>query len=276
MNWKAAPKDASKLWLNRSLELQILLACSWSCTACNAYSNFHGISFTKKGMMSVAQIKNFIAEMHEHNAYFGRIRVLGGEPGQHPRLHEIIHLLYDELVLKGHVGHLELITNGDHMDKIKPIAHLFVKVRVSGEGSKQKHHVSSLRTTPALLGYEGKRCGQPEFCGWSLSAYGYAPCSAGAGLMRLRDLMATHQRIDLPLVKGTEANWPQLQELCNHCLHGLRDEDKVKCGTGTKPGQAELNAPHPEVWDKLVPWLHGKQPDWPIYGQAKQEPVATA
>lgn len=272
MNWKDPPADSSKLWLNNSLELQILLACSWDCHACDQFSNFHGISFVKRGTMTLAQIEHFISEMYAANAYFGRIRILGGEPTMHPKFVEIVRLLHDELVTTGHVGFLEVITNGDNPERRAEVKNL-VRFRISGESSKQARHVANLRATPASLGYKGKRCNQPEHCGWSLSYYGWAPCSTGAGIMRLRDWMETHQRTSLPTVRGTEANWPELQSLCDHCYHALRDEDKVKCGTGQKPGQHALNAPSPEMWEQLAPWFNGKQPTWQVYGQEPAVPA---
>lgn len=266
MDWKAPPADPNKLWLNRSLELQILLACNWRCASCDSYSQFPSLAFTRRGTMTLDQIKFFIHEMEQANAYFGRIRILGGEPSLHPKLEDIVCLLHNNLVAPGHVGQLELITNGSHPEKIAPVKHL-LRVRVSDENDKQKHHTSSMVRTPASLGYEGKRCRAPEHCGWSLSYYGYAPCSSGAGIMRLRDLIPERGLLSLPIVKGTEANWPRLQELCNLCYHGLRDEDKIKCGTGTRPGQQELSTPSPEVWGHLAPWLQGKPVNWPIYGE---------
>lgn len=269
MNWKSPPSDPNKVWLNRSLELQILLGCNWSCTACDALSQFHAVTFVKRGTMTLAQIHYFVQEMHDSNAYFGRIRVMGGEPSLHPKLVEIVELLHAELVSKGHVGQLELVTNGSHPEKIDPVRRL-LRVRVSGEADKQKHHTSTLVHTPASLGYQGKRCSSPEHCGWSLSCYGYAPCSSGAGIMRLRDIVPQHGRLSLPIVRGTEANWPELQSLCDLCYHGLRDEHKIKCGTGQQSGQHELNTPGPEIWGHLAPWLSGKPTDWTIYGEARE------
>lgn len=266
MGWKDAPRDPAKVWLNRSLELQILLACSWSCQSCDAFSQFHGISWVKKGTMTVAQIRHFVEEMKAANAYFGRIRILGGEPTMHPRFAEIVEMLHAELV-PDYVGHLEVITNGDNPQKIEPVKHLLQKVRVSGEAAKRKSHTANLRATPESLGYSGKRCGQPEHCGWSLSYYGYAPCSSGAGIMRLRDLMPEHQRTSLPIARSTEAAWPDLQKLCDLCYHGLDDADKVKSGTAYEnPEELLNNVPSPDAWKNLAPWLHGKQPDWSVYG----------
>lgn len=269
MNWKAPPADPNKRWLNRSLELQIILACNWSCTGCDALSQFHGVSFVKRGTMTVAQVQHFVDEMRQANAYFGRIRIMGGEPSLHPKLTEIVHLLHTALVQDGHVGQLELITNGSHPEKLTAIRSL-VKVRVSDENDKQKHHVATLVHTPESLGYQGKRCSSPEHCGWSLSCYGFAPCSAGAGLMRLWDMVSQYGLTSLPQQKGTEANWPELQRLCDLCYHGLRDEHKIKCGTGQQPGQHALNAPGPEIWERLAPWLTGQSANWPIYGAIAQ------
>ena len=269
VNWKSAPTDTLKNWIGKSLELAILLQCDWECTACSAYSNFHSIAFTRKGTMTLDQIRYFIEQMHDANAYLGRIRILGGEPTIHKFFHEIVKLLHAELVENGHVGFLEVITNGDHMERIAPVKHLFHRVRVSGERDKQKHHVSNMRATPESLGYEGIRCSQPTYCGAQLNHWGFFPCSAGAGIARLTDTVEKYKRVSLPIVGGPDANWNNIQELCNKCLHGLREKDKVKCGTGTKSGQFALNAPSPEVWNHLAPWLQGKQADWDVYGSDK-------
>ena len=262
-SWKSPPVDTNKLWLNRSLELLITLVCNWSCVSCNAFSQFSSFGFVKKGTMTIAQIEHFCREMKQGNAYFGRIRVLGGEPSLHPQFSEIIEMLHGELVLGGHVHHLEVITNGTHPERIKPVSHLIGKVKVSGEGAKEKHHVANLIHTPKSLGYSGKRCNQPEHCGWTLSYYGYSACSSAAGIQRLRDMMGQdHQKLELPQVRGTNANWPKLQDMCDLCFCGLRPEDKIRSGTS----DPDKNLPGPDVIEDINSWKSGKQPDWPIYG----------
>ncbi len=272
-NWKSPPFDSSKMWLNRSLELAVQLLCDWRCCGCNSYSQFPTIGFIRKGTMTLSMIEHFIGEMKEKNAYFGRIRILGGEPTLWGPLPQAAKLLYDELVVPGHIGRLELITNGDHMDKAREVKPWIEKVRVSNESDKIKHHVASMVQTPLSLGYppsEIKPCSQPTFCGVQLSAYGYFPCSGGAGVAKLRD-MKKFQRLTLPTCKKPRnmvaETWPDLAELCGHCMHGLKDEHKIKCGTGMQPGQHALNAPSPEVWEHLGPLLAGKQLDWQLYGQ---------
>lgn len=260
MNWKSPPADPSMIHVNNSMELATNYSCNWACCACEVWSQFPGISFVRKATMTLAQINHFIGEMKAKNAYIGRIRVLGGEPTIHPKFHEIIELLHKELVSAGHIGQLEIITNGSHPDKIKPIRHL-VKVRVSGEDQKQKSHVANMAATPNSLGYEGHMCNAPWHCGFSLNYYGYFPCSTGAGLARLHDWMH-HQRLELP-IRGVRTEWPNLQELCNFCYHGLHDEDKVRCGTKLY----QLNVPSEETWQSLGPWLNGKQPNWEVYGK---------
>lgn len=268
--WKHPPDDPTKNWIGKSLELQIILNCGWSCANCTTYSQFHSFSFNRRGTMTLEQIRHFIGQMHAANAYYGRIRILGGEPTGHAKLTEIVELLHADLVVKGHVGFLEVITNGDNPERIRPIRHLLSKVRVSNERDKQKHHIVSMRQTPNTLGYEGIPCNQPSYCGASLSVYGFFPCSPGAGLARVRDIVSEHGKMTLPIVGGVNANWPKLQELCNHCPHALREEDKIKGGTGMQPGQHALSTPHPAVYEHLAPWMFGKSADWPIYGEARE------
>jgi len=234
--------------------------------------------------MTVDQVAHFCAEMRSKNAFIGRIRLLGGEASLHPKLGEIIRLLYYELVKNGHSHEIWIVTNGTGPDKIaaartKDLAkelddstpEIPVIVRVSDEAEKQQIHIANMARTPASLGYEGTICCSPFYCGFSLNYYGYFPCSAGAGIARLQDSMLKWQRLALPLSVTKPCNavldtWPDLRQLCDHCYQGLRESDKIKCGTGQQPEQFALNTPHESVWQHLAPWLAGKQPDWKIYG----------
>lgn len=270
MNWKSPPSDPNKKWLNRSLELQIILACNWACPACDSFSQFPKLAFTRKGTMTLEQIWFFIGEMHRENAYFGRIRILGGEPSIAPLFPEIVKILRAELVDKGHIGFLEVITNGSHPEKIEPVKLLLDRVRVSGERAKENAHVANLVHTPLSLGYEGKVCSAPGFCGWSLNYWGFFPCSSGAGLARFLDDVPRWQRLSLPTGKTME-NWPDLTDLCGSCYHSLRDEDKIKCGV-KKP---ELNKPSEDNQQRLDSWFAGRQPKWEAYyGALTPEPVS--
>jgi hypothetical protein len=270
MNWKAPPADPAKKWLNKSIEIQVMLACNWTCIACDQLSQFGQIAFVKRGTMTMAQIEHFIHEMRSTNSYIGRIRLVGGEPSLHPKLPDILHALHWELVVPGCVHQIEIVTNGSKPDKILAAKNvetppLPLKVRVSDEGDKQKHHTANFIHTPASLGYEGKACSAPWHCGISLNYYGYWPCSSGAGISRLRDWMK-HQRLALPQCvqpcNAVKETWPDLLELCSHCYHALHPEDKIKCGTS----DPERNRPSEEQAAHLNPWLGGKQPNWAIYG----------
>lgn len=268
-SWKEPPADRSKVWLNKSLELAINLTCNWTCIACDAFSQLRTTNIVRKGTMTLEQIWHFIGEMHQRNAYFGRIRILGGEPTIAPRFLEIVKLLREELVLKGYVGQLEVITNGTNPEKIEPAKQYLNRVRVSGEAAKQRAHTANLVHSPSTLGYVGKQCNAPGHCGWSLNYWGYYPCSSGAGLSRFHDWQRW-QRLSLPVT--LKETWPDLIDLCQHCYHALREDDKIKCGTGTLPGQAELNTPSPENQKLMDSWMAGREPSLPVYGQLTQVP----
>lgn len=265
MNWKAPPADASKKWLNKSLEIQIMLACNWDCPACDQLSQFPQITWIKRGTMTTAQIDHFVHEMRSTNSYIGRIRLVGGEPSLHPQLPTIIGLL-NQIVVDGHVGQLEIVTNGSHPERIQAARSTVVplKVRVSGNAEKEKHHTSNLLYTPLSLGYEGKACSAPWHCGISLNNFGYFPCSSGAGIARLMDDMDRWQRLTLPTCEkpcnAVRETWPDLETLCGSCYHALRPEDKVKCGL-----DAAKNQPGPHIKPMLDEWLAGKKPDWKVY-----------
>lgn len=263
MNWKAKPADKSKTRISKSIEIQIMLLCNWACQACDQFSQFPSISFVKRATMTEGQIEHFIKEMRDNNAYIGRIRLVGGEPSAHPKFEGLVKMLHAGLVATGHIGQIEVVTNGSKQERIVPLKPYIEKVRISDEKDKQRTHVANLAATPAELGYPGTMCSAPWHCGFSLNYYGYFPCSSGAGIARMRDWMVW-QRLALP-VEGVMAAWPNLQELCNHCYHGLKDEHKVRCGTAVN----ELNAPSKDAWSHLGPWLAGKQPAWPVYGEAK-------
>jgi hypothetical protein len=264
MNWKDPPADSGKLWLNKSIEIQVMLACNWDCPACDQFSQFPQITWVKKGTMTVAQIEYFAQEMRTTNSYFGRVRLVGGEPSLHPKLPAIVDLL-NQLVAEGHVGQLEIVTNGSHPEKIQAArGAAALRVRTSGNSEKEKHHTANLLHTPVSLGYEGKACSAPWHCGISLNTYGYFPCSSGAGIARVEDWMKW-QRLTLPTcVKPCNAvreTWPDLESLCGHCYHALKSEDKVKCGL-----DAAKNEPGEHIKPILDEWKAGRQPTWAVYG----------
>lgn len=265
-NWKLPPDDPSKLWINPSLELQIILACNWACVSCDQGSQFSSFDFVRKGTMTFDQINHFISEMIDANAYIGRIRILGGEPTVHRHFNAITHLLHDELVVKGHVGQLEVVTNGSHVDRANTVKHI-ARIRYSGRAEKERTHTANLVHTPASLGYQGKICNAPWHCGISLNYWGYFPCSSGAGVARFEDWMQW-QRLELPKPKrqgkGVWDTWPELQELCNHCYHGLKAEDKIKSGMT----DSEKNKPGPHIAAKIDSWHSGKKVEWKRYGDS--------
>lgn len=266
-DWKSPPADPAKMWLNKSLELQVILACNWRCIACDQGSQFSSFDFVKRGTMTVEQIAHFCGEMIQHNAYLGRIRVMGGEPTVHPQLRPILELLREQLV-PHHVGRIEIISNGSRIEKVKELrsAGLIDKARISGEGQKQGAHIANLVHTPASLGYRGRVCNSPWHCGISLNQFGYFPCSSGAGIARFMDDMPRWQRLALPTCKqpgnAVRENWPDLQSLCDHCYHGLREEDKQKCGTS----DATKNTPGAHIAPKIEAWKAGKKAEWRTYG----------
>lgn len=209
------------------------------------------------------QIRFFISEMKSNNAYIGRVRIMGGEPTVHPEFIDILLALRNELV-PNHVGRIEVISNGSRRElvlKAKEIS----KVRVSGSRVKEESHLANLVHTPESLGYKGIMCNAPWHCGFSLNAYGYFPCSSGAGIARFEDWMIW-QRLTLPTCK-TPGNvvreaWPNLQRLCDHCYHGLKEHDKIKSGTSVK----ENNTPGAHIASKMQEWKEGKKAQWKIYG----------
>jgi len=257
------------LWVNTSLEIQVMLLCSWNCHACDQFSNLPAIHWVRKATMSMEQIQRFVNEMTENNAYLGRIRLVGGEPTLHPKLPEIVDLLRT-LVDQGHVLNLEIVTNGASMEKLTPDLRKKLKIRISNETEKSKTHTANLANTPATLGYADKvvPCNAPGHCGISLNYFGYFPCSSGAGLARLMNDVPRWQRLELPKKRPLE-EWSDLKDLCGWCFHALRSEDKVKCGTRNY----ELNVPHPKMFVELAPWLNGKKTpsEWGIYGGGSDE-----
>jgi len=263
--WKKGPDKEGMLYVNTSLEVQILLQCNFSCSPCDAFSNYHGVHWIKKGTMTLKQIKHFAAEMRDNNASLGRVRLLGGEPTMHPKLEEICKIMQG-LQKDGHVRIVEMVTNASNMEKANEVKPYLNKIRRSDLNEKNKTMVANLVHTPKSLNTKAYICSAPSFCGLSLNAFGYFPCSSGAGLARLLNDVPRWQRTELPKKPFMEI-WPDLLDLCSHCYHSLPVEKKqeLKCG----PKNYEKNTPNPEMWSYLSQWINGRVTprDWKVYGE---------
>jgi len=216
--------------------------------------------------MTVDQIQYFADEMREKQAYFGRIRMLGGEPTLHPKLEEICQILRG-LVEDGHIGFLEMVTNASHMEKAAIVKPYQVKIRRSSAAEKDKRMVANLVQVPNTLGIAPKICSAPSYCGLNLNVCGFFPCSAGAGLAKLMSEVPRWQRMSVPTRPFIE-EWPDLLDLCGWCFHGISDgaiKETLKCG----PANYEKNTPHEAMWKHLAPWLNSKTTpkDWKLYGE---------
>lgn len=189
-----------------NIELEITLRCNSKCPQCSRHCNVFSYGPSD---MSMDQIHRFIDQVLSSYANLGHINVMGGEPTMHPRLEEIISLLYESLVLRQKVQVLEIATNGI-LDVPEPILKLPVAIKKSPPCSKQ-HRCQFI--APRDTGQKMKKCNVPYIYGMALNCYGYFPCGAGGAIIRLFN-MKDFIKYELP---STPGDFGDLGKLCSLC-----------------------------------------------------------
>jgi len=220
-------------------ELNISYNCNLKCLNCNRLCD----KLKLDEDMTVEQVKLFLQKLQEEKKHLSRIKVVGGEPTQHPDFVAICALL-SYAVKSGLIGKVVVNTNG-----INPPYNLenpffpgvFWKV---SKPSKKAHR--PFLWSPKDMGLETfGPCSMPRVCGYSLDSRGWLPCSSAPAIVRVFGLEHLYKPLDGPL---PGVIWG-MEELCPHCIFSVNEEYIRGKSFITTP--QEWKQPT-ETWERLL------------------------
>ena len=179
----------------RRIELDITYDCNLKCQACNrsctqARTTEH---------MSLAQVREFVAESIAIGRRWEVINVLGGEPTLHPEFHEIVQTLVRDYVDGFSPETVVQITSNGFGDTVqKRLAALpehprLVVNRESFKDTTRVPYFTPFNDAPiddpsfAEAEYR-KGCWVTSYCGIGLNHLGYFPCAVAGGIERVASL----------------------------------------------------------------------------------------
>lgn len=218
--WRRALRLPFKQHL-RCIELEITTACNLGCTQCDRSCGAD--QALSRELMTVDQVRRFVAQSVAARRQWLQIKLLGGEPSLHPELGAILDVLrcYRDEHSRG--TRIDLISNGYGRAVQERLAAIPADVRVhcTWKETRDQGTFETYNVAPCdLAAFEGADfcvgCVVPEVCGMALTRYGYYPCGAGASVDRVFGM-------GLGIRELQEATAPRLMEmrgkLCRYCGH---------------------------------------------------------
>lgn len=195
----------------RNYELNLTMRCQAHCTNCNRLCNLLPDRTEDLSYEQVRHFWNEIARLKKEGVVLVHLlKLIGGEPTMHPEFPRILALC---LLARenGLVETVRVVTNG--------VGNPQSTLRQNGDTWKRwkpskKRHLPFL-WSPKDLGIPTKGpCRMATGCGANLDVYGWLPCGAATGLVRL------FQRPDLYRDEIPTKPWG-MEDLCVHCIFSL-------------------------------------------------------
>jgi len=238
----------------RRLEIDVTYYCNLKCTNCNRSCG----QAPSKEQMSIKQISRFIDECVGSRRQWDSIRVLGGEPSQHPEILEIIEML--RLFRSEHSPQtlITFVTNGLGKKTRKVLAELpeDIIIENSAKTSSDQDNFDFFNIAP-LDAFSKKKtvdyskgCWIVEECGIGLTPFGFYPCAISGSIDRILGL-------DLGK-KSLPASDDQMRDLlatfCQYCGHFL-NRNVVWRKQGAEPKMSPIWQKAYAEYEKKVPKL---------------------
>ena len=200
------------------VEIDITYSCNLKCYNCDRSCEQDPSS----DHMSVGQVRHFLEESRAAGVLWKRIRVLGGEPTNHPNFLEIMKLIRDYRDGFSPETSIQVCTNG-HGERVKRTLSLLppdVVVNNSAKTTKVQTHFDTFNVAPVdVKEYAGadfsNGCWVTECCGMGVTPYGYYPCAVAGAIDRTFGLdlgRKTLPRTDDPMKE-------ELRTFCKLCGH---------------------------------------------------------
>jgi len=203
---------------SRSLiEIDITYSCNMRCLNCDRSCR----QAPSEESMTVAQIGKFTQESRDKGIKWERIRVLGGEPTNHPDLLKILDVLLEYKNTYSPETKIELWTNGfgenaaETLKKVPQDLKIQNSHKTSGLQAFEPFNLAPQDSLLNPLFDYSLGCHVTENCGMGLTPYGYYPCAASGGIDRIFGYNLG--RKELP--DFNEEMTDQMRAFCRLCGH---------------------------------------------------------
>jgi glycosyltransferase involved in cell wall biosynthesis len=197
------------------IEIDITYDCNLHCLGCNRSCT----QAPTKQQMEVGDVENFVKDSLSKRIEWKKIRVLGGEPTEHPNFEEILYAL-GGYKLEYPQTRIELVSNGYGKNvaralmRIPPFIHVENTAKTSSEG------VGFYAFNDAPIDDEKYKnsdftngCSNIEDCGIGLGPGGYYPCTLAGGIDRIMKKNLGRQK----LPESDDEMRDLMAEFCKMC-----------------------------------------------------------
>ena len=197
------------------IEIDITYDCNLHCLGCNRSCT----QAPTNQQMEVENIENFVKDSLSKRIEWKKIRVLGGEPTEHPDFEEILYTL-GEYKLEYPRTRIELVSNGFGKKVARALLRVppFVHVENTAKTSSQGVGFYAFNNAPIDSKKYRKSdfsngCSNIEDCGIGLGPGGYYPCAVSGGIDRIMGTKLGRQ--ELP--ESDDEMRDLLAEFCKMC-----------------------------------------------------------
>jgi hypothetical protein len=208
------------------IEIDITYACNLRCAGCNRSC----AQAPTVEMMTLAEIKKFLQESVEKGYRWKLIRIVGGEPTLHPKIHQIMETLVDYKNGYSPDTRIMLATNGfaEVTKEVIAVAPPEIEIDNSRKAPKKENYFVRFNMAPIddpvfkdAVFTNG--CRILKTCGIGLTPYGYYPCAVAGSIDRV--LGFDLGRKELPARDDDMLD--QLNVLCRYCGHFKHEKLRV-------------------------------------------------
>lgn len=213
-----------------SVEIDITYACNLRCFNCNRSCT----QAPTGDRMSLGQTLYFLEESRQRQIRWKSIRLLGGEPAQHPQFLEIVDSILAYRCEFSPDTIVEVSTNGYGPLVARKLAQLPPEVKVNNSAKSSDRNpprFTTFNVAPVDLGQYAnedfsKGCWITQSCGMGVSPYGYYPCAIAAGIDRIFGLNLGRKH----LPDANDDMRQELQAFCSLCGHFKPETGEVLQG----------------------------------------------
>lgn len=200
-----------------TVELELTSFCNLGCLHCSRSCGH----VSDKRYLTLGQIEEFFAQAEALNWTFNLVKLLGGEPALHPRIDDVLSLLYRIRGKSKSPFDLRIFSNGNGkkvVDKLWELYRrgLYVNNQMKADNRSTAHYTYNVAPID-LPEYAGcdflGGCHMLNECGMALTYHGIYGCAAGASVDRIFGMNVGIQRLS----DVTRELLAQIRNLCSHC-----------------------------------------------------------